>query len=117
MLYPELCVPSIRITAAFLTFQNIYQQAARRRLGKAAVVVDTSLEEYQGYSSRVVAADQSQERDQIERLQNEGDDPKDQGIVESQTEAVAVAKNEKAFDDLTQSEDFILSYRILDPRW
>lgn len=68
-----------RLTAAFLAFRNKQHAASRVRLGKAGVVVDTSLETRPNAAAHITQED---------------------GIT---------ARNEKAFDDLTdsQNEDFI----------
>ncbi|THU99589.1 MFS general substrate transporter [Dendrothele bispora CBS 962.96] len=70
------------ITAVFLAFRNKQQATARRRLGKAGKVVDRSLETY------------SERRAESDEYTKPG-----QGEL----------KNDKAFDDLTdtQNEDFI----------
>lgn len=75
------------MTAAYLTFLNKRHAAARRRAGKAAQIVDTSLE----------TAKQSELLQQLneESERKEGADP--------------LLLNAKAFDDLSdlQNEDFI----------
>lgn len=70
-----------RLTAAFLAFRNKQHAASRVRLGKAGVVVDTSLETRPNAATHIT-----------QELED--------GIT---------ARNEKAFDDLTdsQNEDFI----------
>lgn len=69
-----------RITATFLAFRNKQQAAARVRVGKSALVVDTSLEKYMKNAD-----------------------------VDSDENTDGIARNEQAFDDLTDSknEDFI----------
>lgn len=76
-----------RVTAAYLTFLNHRHAAARRRIGKAAEVVDISLETAE-QSERLQKLNEENER-------REGADP--------------TVLNAKAFDDLTdtQNEDFI----------
>lgn len=75
------------VTAAYLAFLNKRHAAARKRMGKAADVVDTSLE------TTKHAAVLQLRNEELE--QKEGADP--------------TVLNSKAFDDLTdtQNEDFI----------
>lgn len=73
----------LRITAAYLALLNRQHAKRRKRAGKTAVVVDTSLEEY-----RVAAASATTTTD---------------------GEKHGPALNDRAFDDLTdmKNEDFI----------
>ena len=71
----------------YLAWLNTRHAARRRRLGKAAVIIDTSLETAEN-SARLQLQNEENER-------KEGSDP--------------TALNGRAFDDLTdsQNEDFI----------
>ena len=76
-----------RVTAAYLAFLNKRHAAARKRMGKAADIIDTSLETTEK-SVRLQKRNEDKEKE-------EGVDP--------------AVLNSRAFDDLTdiQNEDFI----------